>query len=356
MPDDRNAPAAPPPNDEAQAASEAMLRKVEDLVGKAAECETRKEWSAALELHKSVVELTQALTQVDEASLQRAIRYAAALARVGRWHEAGVHFRRSVRNGAVAKAPLERPLLLRVFSRELYAPGFVAALLGEGPIQSEPPLPPEVMCAREEAAALAHAYRSLRAEASNEPTAEPRRELLLGLCAYEAGDAERAFAHFDAADSLNDGDMATNYLLMLSAHATRSPELASITRFARDVALKVLGATDAEPVADQDLLYATLTLIRLGAHGELVTSTLSKPHAAGSLLELLTRAHAVKPTAPLAHGTQLTLARPNAPVQGGLSEQLAAWAAWREIHRSLGYPPWIIAEAFKLSVTRRPSP
>ncbi|MET0387876.1 MAG: hypothetical protein ABW321_18025, partial [Polyangiales bacterium] len=64
------------------------------LAGLAIVHERQKVWAAALPLRKRVVDVERALEQRDAKGLQRVMRYAAALGRVGRWAEAGVLFRR----------------------------------------------------------------------------------------------------------------------------------------------------------------------------------------------------------------------------------------------------------------------
>jgi tetratricopeptide (TPR) repeat protein len=230
---------------------------IEALAGLAIVHETRKQWPAALEFRTRVVEVAGALSRSDPASLQRTIRYAAALARVERWTEAGVHFRRCVRDGAFQVLPQERPVLLRVFTQELYAPAMLAIMLSHGSVPAES-CGAEAIAGLEEARALAE-LADLTAKDPQLPSW--RRELLLGICALEAGDPERAFLHLDHADTLCADDVAINCLLMRSAEATLSPERDSIAKFAVEVALRTQArAQHGFAVDESNLFYAAQIL------------------------------------------------------------------------------------------------
>jgi hypothetical protein len=98
------------------------------LAGLAIVHERRKNWAAALPYRRRVLEVENALARDDAASLQRRLRYAAALARLGHWEQAEPLFRSAARSPMLAQLPAEKPVLLRVFSQELYAPAIVVAL------------------------------------------------------------------------------------------------------------------------------------------------------------------------------------------------------------------------------------
>jgi len=113
------------------------------LAGLAIVLERRKDWAAALPFRRRVLEVTRALESDDAASLQRRTRYAAALARLGQWREAEPLFRSVARSPNIAQLPAEHPVLLRVFSQELYAPALVSTLLHLDPDEDPSEAPDE---------------------------------------------------------------------------------------------------------------------------------------------------------------------------------------------------------------------
>lgn len=233
------------------------------LAGMAIVHESRKHWSDALEYRKRVVEVGQALRRDDPASLQRLIRYAAALARMGRWPEAGVWFRRCLAQGAFEALPAERPVLYRVFSRELYSPALVArmhASMQAGECESGG----EVALALEEAAVFARVYE--RIAASSELT-ESERFGLLGMCAWLTGNEAHAYALLDEAEVEHAADLALGHLLSCCAAALESDERASIEAFAARAASEHLSRLSrGEPLRSEDSFYARLTLARFAPH------------------------------------------------------------------------------------------
>jgi tetratricopeptide (TPR) repeat protein len=224
------------------------------LAGKAILFEQRKDWARALRYRKRVVEVERALERSEPVHLQRTIRYAAALGRVGRWDEAAVLLRRAVSLGAFVSLPAERPVLLRVFSRELYSPATVASLLAQAPEAFEGAAP-EVAMAIREAHAVALVHEALS------PRSEGERLLLSGMCAWIAGDEAGAYALLDEAEVHGADGVPTQYLLASCAAVLARTELPSIRRFAEQAAAEALNrAPDTEPPSDETLLYALLTL------------------------------------------------------------------------------------------------
>jgi len=218
------------------------------LAGMAIVLERQKDWQAALPYRKRVVEVEQALAHTEPASLQRVLRYSAALARVERWHEAGPLFRRCAALGAYQSVPAERPVLLRVFSRELYAPALIAHFcVFEAPLDPSP----EIALAMHEAGLLA------QLEAARDVKAA---ELLCGMCAWLAGDMPRAHALLDAAELPAGDDCALHYLLLDTAEALAHPERDSIARYAAENAKRTVLAPEAD---EEQALYAHLILTRL---------------------------------------------------------------------------------------------
>lgn len=213
------------------------------LAGKAILAETCKQWDAALEYRRRVVEVERALSRDDAPSLQRTLRYAAALGRVGRWDEAAPLFRRCALRGAFAQLPAERPVLARVFSRELYAPAMFALLATE-------PQTPEAQLALHEASVFGALYGHVL-EYSGLERAE--RLVLLGMCAWLAGDYERAYALLDEAEDERDVDLCLACLLAWSARAAGASDCESVERFALESA-----------AAGGAAYFAQITLSRLG--------------------------------------------------------------------------------------------
>lgn len=197
------------------------------LAGMAIVHESRKEWNAALPYRQRVVEVQRALERDDGPSLQRVIRYAAALARVERWADAGVLLRRCVGLGAFERVPAERAVLLRVFSTQLFAPALIAAM-GAAP-NTKDALTPELALALREAGVFATAYVWVRA---CEALEAGQRLTLLGQCAWLAGDYEHAYALLDEAEVDRAGDLTIQVLLAWSAREIGARESATIERFA----------------------------------------------------------------------------------------------------------------------------
>jgi hypothetical protein len=184
--------------------------------------------------------------------LQRVIRYAANLGRLGRWHLAGPHLRACVRRGAFAKLPLERDVLLRVFSRELYAPAMVATMLAESTL-TPATVPAAVRFALRDAFELADLSQAL--------SVEPRdADLSLGMCAWLAGDTESASSYFERAHRGRADSVVTAYLHLASSietGRTHEPELEHGVVQLAEHSLLQLGRS-----AAADHFYATLALRR----------------------------------------------------------------------------------------------
>jgi tetratricopeptide (TPR) repeat protein len=229
------------------------------LAGTAIVHESRKDWLGALEFRRRVVEVGEALSRDDPASLQRLIRYAAALARLGRWRQAGVLFRRSLALGAFEALPAERPVLYRVFSRELYSPALIARMHARL-APSERQRNDEAALALDEASTLARVYDWL--SAAGELT-HAERFGLLGMCAWLAGNDAHAYALFDEAEAEHGDDLGVAHLLACCAAALDSDDRASIEAFSVSAASALLeSARRGEPVRDEDSFYARMTLAR----------------------------------------------------------------------------------------------
>jgi tetratricopeptide (TPR) repeat protein len=281
------------------------------LAGMAIVLEQQKDWEAALPFRRRVVEVERALEHDAPASLQRVLRYAAALARLGRWHEAQPLFRRCVALGAYASLPAERPVLERVFSRELYAPALIAGFRA-GMVAAEVDPPPEIALALHEALLLPGLYRQLDAA---------RDAPLRGMCAWLAGDVTHAYALFDEAELANEDDVLVQYFLLDTARALAAPELPSIERYATESAERVLaGAAQASEEAG---MYALLTLERLAAPPA-DASALLRPGVLG-----LAALHATAPE----------LAGPLLPHAGDWRDGLRRITAFRASLRARGASP-----------------
>jgi tetratricopeptide (TPR) repeat protein len=238
------------------------------LAGLAIVLEQQKDWEAALPFRRRVVEVERALEHDTPASLQRVLRYAAALARLGRWHEAQPLFRRCVALGAYASLPAERPVLERVFSCELYAPALIAGFRA-GMAAADAEHAPEIALALHEALLLPGLYRQLDAA---------RDAPLRGMCAWLAGDVTHAYALFDEAELADEDDVLVQYFLLDTARALDAPELLSIERYAAQSAQRLLA--DAAEASEETALYALLTLERLAA-APADPSALLRPGALG---------------------------------------------------------------------------
>jgi tetratricopeptide (TPR) repeat protein len=224
------------------------------LTGMAIVLERRKLWRAALIYRERTVHVARALERDDPESLQHVMRYAAALGRVERWAEAGVLFRRCVARGVFERVPAERPELLRVFANELYAPAMIAAWAPEQPAAAAAA---EIEIARREARVFEAASAWVR-DADGLESAQ--RQMLLGMCAWLAGDYERAYALFGEAEVESPGDQAIQLLLAWSAREVGSSDDENIARVAQSSAVEVLEAIErGEPVDEEAEFYARVT-------------------------------------------------------------------------------------------------
>jgi hypothetical protein len=265
--------------------------------GKAVAREMQQDWAGALALRREVAEQENAWGKDDAASLHRVIRVAANLGRLNRWMEASPLFRRSVARGAYAKIAPERPTLLRVFSAELYAPALIVGMLAQEPPKEAPP--PIIQFAMHDALALEAIAKSVRAGAGD----EYEKTLLLGMCAWQAGNAALAYDCFDRADEQREEQMIASYLLLAAAIEWGSGELPSIRKFALELAGTTLAASDSDALSRY---YATLARVRCGEAG------------AGALPEL---------------------AEGDLPSSTPVEKQLHAWTARREKAVASGAPP-----------------
>jgi len=229
------------------------------LAGMAIVLERQKNWAEALPFRRRVVEVERALETDTGPSLQRVVRYAAALARLARWGEAEPLFRRCVVRGAYASLPAERPVLVRVFSRELYSPALIASFQAHDTTSDEPA--PEVRLALHEAELLAGLYRALDTQ------------LLRGVCAWLLGDMAHAYELFDEAELALADDVCVQYFLLDAARALAAPERASIESYAADSARRVLAC--GADAGEEGALYAALTLERLGLKPQVSDATIA---------------------------------------------------------------------------------
>ena len=319
--------------DDAQACFERCLRCnprwTAALAGLAIVHETRKDWVRALEYRGQVVQNERALQRDDAPSLQRVIRYAAALARTGRWQEAGVLFRHGVEHGAFERLPAERPVLARVFSRELYAPAIVATMT-----ISETAVTPEIALARREAEAIAAAARAILGDATLDSTA---RLTQLGVCAWLSGDEARAYALLDEAELGAPEDLTIQCLLPWAAATIGAEDRATLRRYALEHAHAYLASAAAGPVSEYDLCCAAITLARWGECAAAVSALRSAPASAASALEPCAQALARGPDAPI----------PELPVRPGedLRTRLQRVMLFRAAHRAAGRSALAVALA-----------
>lgn len=297
------------------------------LSGCAIVAEHRKNWPAALELRTAAANRGQAWTRNDPASLHRVIRHGAALGRLERWDEAGPQLRASVRRGAYTVLPAERPVLLKVFSGPLFSPLMIATMLGGKGSLGAASGDPAVQLALLDAQVLADITRRVKT-ASLEPC---ERRLLLGMCAWEAGDPEAAYVHMDEVDAMREGDIEANYLLLVAAIATHANQRTTIERFACDLARARLSDDNANPY---ERLFATLTLQRAEA---------PYPRAALHAHPLLGQARAAQAQARAASGS-VPITLPSPPDRSWIG-RLRWGVAVKESYRVAGVPTTDLALA-----------
>jgi tetratricopeptide (TPR) repeat protein len=283
------------------------------LAGMAIVLEQQKDWSAALPYRKRVVEVEQALAHTEPASLQRVLRYAAALGRLERWDEAEPLFRHCVALGAYESVPAERPVLVRVFSRALYAPALIAEFF-TGTTAADAPLP-ELQIALQDARLLEDVFRSVAALIALDAH---RSCVLRGMCTWLSGDLTRACALLEEAERSGGGDCAVQFLLLQATRALADPSRESLAQRAQQQAQAAL----VEATGEEQTLYACLTLEQLGL----------QPTAANLAL----------PEGPLGlralHASQSN-AQPLALGPGSLAHGLRRLTAFRSLQRQRGVAP-----------------
>lgn len=298
------------------------------LAGRAIVLETRKQWDAALELRRRVADFSGAFQGHDAASLHRVIRYASNLGRLGRWADAAPHFRNVARAGTFAQLPVERPVLLRVFTRELYAPLVIARMLAEGPKLES--LPDTVQFALRDAELLGKLAHALEAD----PVAPTHaRTLAIGSCAWLGGDVEAAQGYFAQARALAPNDAASVYLDLAAAGA------------GVDAARAALESLEQAPAAGEAAFYRALIARRAGRElGSLADED-------GAPWSALLHASAHEPSAAASDDDTLAAAferlpqhRPSSP-----ADCVRYWTALRETFASAGYPVGVPARLSALS-------
>lgn len=293
------------------------------LAGLAIVHERRKDWAAALPYRQRVLEVERALERDDAANLQRRIRYAAALARLGRWNDAEPLFRSAARSPNIAQLPAEHPVLLRVFSQQLYAPTLIGALLSAANLAPNRSAPadedlrgeqqePAVALARHEAGLLELLRMQLLAAGAE--TTEQR--WALGLCAYLSGALEQAYELFDQVEVERPDDLAVHYLLWRCASAVGHEQAASIRAFAEAAARALWAERERREPSAVQLSYAVAILPEL---------------------------------APLVRSAGYTVATDTLdeldPLEAPLLAQLERLAAFRATHQAAGHSPLVAAAA-----------
>ena len=229
------------------------------LAGLAIVRERQKDWARALGYRRRVLELERALERDDAASLHRRLRYAAALARLGQWRDAEPLFRSAVCSPNIAELPAEHPVLLRVFSQELYSPALVSRLRrvardpsGQGP-------EPAVALAQHEAVLLQQLGLQLSAaklKAADERWAH-------ALVAYLSGELERAYDLFDRSELDRPDDVAVHHLLCCCARAIGHAQAVSIRAFAEEAAQALWAARASAAPSPAQLGYTIAILPEL---------------------------------------------------------------------------------------------
>jgi tetratricopeptide (TPR) repeat protein len=282
------------------------------LAGLAIVHERRKDWAAALPYRRRVLEVTRALEQADAASLQRRLRYAAALARLGQWTRAEPLFRSAAHAPAVAQLPAEHPVLLRVFSQELYAPALVSALLLRDSKETSAGQEPAVTLAQHEAMLLERLGLQLAAAEMTAPDARWAQ----CLCAYLAGQLERAYELLDQVEVDRPDDLAVHYLLWRCASAVGHEQAPSIRVFAEQAARTLWAERERAQPSIAQLGYAVAIVPELAS--QVRSAGYSVP--ADALEEL-------------------------DPIDAPVLTQLERLAAFRATHQAAGHSPLVAAAA-----------
>lgn len=226
-------------------------KSIAGLAGIAIVRERQKDWAAALPYRRAVVEHSGALERDDAASLQRTIRFAAALGRVERWHEAGPLARRCVRAGAYTSLPRERLVLLRIFSRALRAPAMLITMLAPSNVSAFEALDEEELAGSPRGDVLSGLADAVVLARVQPPAEELEAR---GIWQWLAGDSEAAFALLDQADDDTD-DARLHYLLLRTAIESQSSDRASIRDYAIKAARRALHSE-----SDEQRFYASLIL------------------------------------------------------------------------------------------------
>lgn len=307
------------------------------LAGMAIVNETQKDWATALSFRQQVVQVSAAWQQPDPASLHRVVRLGAALGRLNHWREAGKFFRDSVRRGAYRQLPQERAVLLKVFSGPLYSPGMIMWMLAEG--EGEPPPSSRGALHMAVPEALRRAVDSALTDGATlaqwsgmDQAACPVRAA--GLLAWELGDPEQAYRHFDEADG-NEPEMAINYWLWRSAVESAAPDQAGVAHFC----LELARVTCQEPVDEEAMLYAQLALAQLTAESVQASALCGAGAALWALVERVVAANrSANDALTVLASAPLGLLRGTSPAWQTAVGPLRAAVALRETLRAAGYP------------------
>jgi tetratricopeptide (TPR) repeat protein len=301
------------------------------LTGLAVLREIEKDWERALELRRRVADQERAWLSEDPASLHRVVRYAANLGRLGRWNEAGPHFRRAVRLGAHRKLPHERPVLLRVFADACYAPALLDAIVADLP-EVPRELSDSVSAGVRDAKLLGGLARRFQAEAPDRYALS----LWSGMCAAQAGDAEAAYALFEAASLERPDDMATCYLALSAALEAGAANSRALQLSAFERARTTLESSLGEGRAR---FYAALTLrpcgVELAAHdiAESAWPELLRlqPAAASTAEPVNLHSEAATPSEHLEWWTAVRAAYLAAGYSAGVAGKVSAAERWRAL-------------------------
>ena len=272
------------------------------------------ELQASATLRLQAIAAAEALPVDDPDRTCQGLRYGLLLCELALYGPARAVLREAVRgsSGLRGATTQERERLCAVLSSRLYSPAAISELLVNS---SAATLPPQAAAARDSAIQLARAYRFLF-----ERPACARRALLLGLCAWEAGDPECAYLHADDADETD--DPLAHYLLLVSAEVCASAELNSIKNFALAAAERVLCGNDASP---DDHLCAALITLRSPDRQAAARAMLERadtPLARWLLQALQSDTTLAAADPPAALSAQLASSQPDLET---LLEQLALW-------------------------------
>lgn len=221
-----------------------------------ADVDTRRQrWQRALGLRERAQEAAQCLHESDPDRRCQAVRLGLLLCQLGAYGRAGTVLREVAGHDDCGVSPSEAAALIAQLAGRLHSPAALSQFVGT--MRRPLPLTASAERALESATHLARIYTAI----ARGPLPPGPRELLLGFCAWEAGDPEGAYVHADRADEHEADAIRAHYLLLASAEVIASAELGGIRLFATRHAHTLLHQPHGAAV---ERLYASLILLKTG--------------------------------------------------------------------------------------------